>query len=69
MGFVWLRGLASQATGKWVVLEVGTDGLFNHVDRDLGDQDFERELQRRIADAFWKAAHNYDDMSPKSRDS
>jgi glutathione synthase/RimK-type ligase-like ATP-grasp enzyme len=48
--------LLRKPTGEWVVLEVGTDGLFNHVDRDLGDQDFERELHRRIADAFWRAA-------------
>jgi glutathione synthase/RimK-type ligase-like ATP-grasp enzyme len=48
--------LLRKPTGEWVVLEVGTDGLFNHVDRDLGDHEFERELQQRIADAFWKAA-------------
>ena len=60
--------LLRKPTGEWVVLEVGTDGLFNHVDRDLDDQDFERELRQRIADAFWKAAQSYDDMSPKSRD-
>jgi hypothetical protein len=52
--------LLRKPTGEWVVLEVGTDGLFNHVDRDLGDQEFERELHRRVADAFWKAARNYD---------
>ena len=27
--------------------------MFNHVDRDLGDTAFERELDRRIAEAFW----------------
>ena len=42
--------------GEWVVLEVGTDGGFNHVDRDLGFPDFEDELNRRVAGAFWKAA-------------
>jgi glutathione synthase/RimK-type ligase-like ATP-grasp enzyme len=42
--------------GDWLVLEVGTDGLFNHVDRDLGDPALEDELHRRIADSFWKAA-------------
>jgi hypothetical protein len=46
-------------------LEVGTDGLFNHVDRDLGDQVFERELHRRVADAFWKAAKSYDNTPAK----
>jgi len=43
-------------TGEWVVLEVGTDGLFNHVDRDIGDPDLEREMDQRIALAFWRAA-------------
>jgi len=33
---------------------VGTDGLANHVDRALGDAEMESELQRRIAEAFWK---------------
>lgn len=60
--------LLRKPTGEWVVLEVGTDGLFNHVDRDLGDHDFERELHQRIADAFWKAAQSYDTESPKNRD-
>jgi hypothetical protein len=48
--------LLCRPTGEWVVLEVGTDGLFNHVDRDLGDADLERELHQRVADAFWRAA-------------
>ncbi len=42
--------------GEWVILEVGTDGLFNHVDRDLGDQGLEQELHHRVAVAFWKVA-------------
>jgi len=48
--------LLRKPTGAWVILEVGTDGLFNHVDRDVGDQALERELHQRVADAFWKAA-------------
>lgn len=40
-------------TDEWVVLEVGTDGMFNHVDRDLGLPEMELELQRRVAEAFW----------------
>lgn len=48
--------LLRKPTGEWVVLEVGTDGLFNHVDRDLGDEHLERELHQRVADSFWKAA-------------
>lgn len=41
---------------EWLVLEVGTDGLFNHVDRDLGDTEFEKILLQRIANAFWQEA-------------
>lgn len=55
--------LLNRPTGEWVVLEVGTDGLFNHVDRDLGDVEFERELHRRVADAFWRWARRHDDGS------
>jgi hypothetical protein len=39
--------------GKWLVLEVGTDGMFNHVDRDLGLPELQLEIQRRVAEAFW----------------
>jgi glutathione synthase/RimK-type ligase-like ATP-grasp enzyme len=42
--------------GDWVVLEVGTDGLFNHVDREFDDEDFLRDLNGHIANAFWTAA-------------
>ena len=52
--------LLQKPTGEWLVLEVGTDGLFNHVDRDIGDPDLERELQQRVARAFWKAAENFE---------
>jgi hypothetical protein len=45
--------LLQRPTGEWVVLEVGTDGIYNHVDRDLGLPQLEAELARRIADAFW----------------
>lgn len=40
-------------TGEFVVLEVGTDGMFNHVDRELNCPELEREIQRRIAESFW----------------
>lgn len=46
--------LLRRPTGEWVVLEVGTDGMFNHVDRDLGLPELEREIQRQIAEAFWR---------------
>ncbi len=45
--------LLRRPTGEWLVLEVGTDGVFNHVDRDLGLPAVERELHRRVAEAFW----------------
>ncbi len=45
--------LLRRPTGEFVVLEVGTDGMFNHVDRELNNPEFEREILRRIAEAFW----------------
>ena len=39
--------------GRWLVLEVGTDGVFNHVDRSLDLPDVETELSQRLAEAFW----------------
>ncbi|WP_193376999.1 ATP-grasp domain-containing protein [Frigoriglobus tundricola] len=45
--------LLRRRTGEWVVLEVGTDGLFNHVDRELGLPGLEHEVQWRVAEAFW----------------
>jgi len=41
---------------RWLVLEVGTDGLFNHVDRDIGDSAFENILLQKIVKAFWQEA-------------
>ena len=46
--------LLRRPAGEWVVLEVGTDGLFNHVDRDLGDATIGNEILRRISAAFWR---------------
>lgn len=51
--------LLRRPTGEWVVLEVGTDGLFNHVDRDLGDSKLEDEILRRINAAFWRGARGF----------
>lgn len=48
--------LLQRPTGEWVVLEVGTDGLFNHVDRNFEDVDLERDLNQRVAKAFWTVA-------------
>ena len=38
--------------GRWLVLEVGTDGVFNHVDRDVDLPGLSDEIDRRIAAAF-----------------
>ena len=43
-------------SGKWVVLEVGTDGIYNHVDRALDCPSLEAELSDRLAKAFWQKA-------------
>jgi hypothetical protein len=43
--------------GEWLALEVGTDGLYNHVDRDIGNSDFERCLNEKLSTAFLRAAH------------
>lgn len=51
--------LLQKPDGSWVALEVGTDGLVNHVDRDIGDAEFEQELNKRIAAAFWRAANQF----------
>lgn len=34
-------------------MEIGADGMFNHVDRDLGLAELESEIQRRVAETFW----------------
>lgn len=38
--------------GAWYALEVGTDGIHNIVDRDVGNDAFLALLTQRIADAF-----------------
>ena len=45
--------LLSPSAG-WIVLEVRTDGIFNHVDRDLGILHLEREIDQRLACALWE---------------
>ncbi len=40
--------------GKWCALEVGTDGIYNHVDRDLDNNPLLDELNERLAIAIWK---------------
>jgi len=48
--------LLCRPEGEWLALEVGTDGLFNHVDRDLGNLAMENQLNQQVAKAFWRAA-------------
>lgn len=43
-------------TKKWMVIEVGTDGLHSYVDRDLGIRTIESALSARVSDSFWSAA-------------
>lgn len=56
LGSFGCADLLRRPSGQWVVLEVGTDGLHNHVDRELGDPEVERELRRRVAESFWARA-------------
>lgn len=37
---------------RWLALEVGTDGLWNHVDRDIGVRGITDELEARLTKAF-----------------
>jgi glutathione synthase/RimK-type ligase-like ATP-grasp enzyme len=46
--------LMKDSSGRWMVLEVGTDGLVNHVDRDVDHSGLKEEINRRLAIAFWK---------------
>ena len=38
---------------RWYALEVGTDGIYNHVDRDIDNDTILDELNERLAIAFW----------------
>lgn len=38
--------------GRWLALEVGTDGLWSHIDRALGLPTIEKEIETRLAHAF-----------------
>ena len=50
--------LIQTADGKWLLLEVGTDGQFNHVDRELGLPQMENEITERITKSFWAWAQS-----------
>jgi glutathione synthase/RimK-type ligase-like ATP-grasp enzyme len=46
--------LMRDAHGRWLVLEVGTDGIANHVDRDVDLGSLSDDIDRRLAIAFWR---------------
>jgi glutathione synthase/RimK-type ligase-like ATP-grasp enzyme len=46
--------LVKDINNNWYALEVGTDGIYNHVDRDLDNESLVDEINERLAIAFWK---------------
>jgi glutathione synthase/RimK-type ligase-like ATP-grasp enzyme len=44
--------LMRDANANWLVLEVNTDGVFNHVDRDINVGNIAREIDERLAATF-----------------
>ncbi len=46
--------LIKNKQGKWYALEVGTDGIYNHVDREVENDKLFDEINERLARAFWK---------------
>lgn len=56
LGSFGCADLMRDLDGRWLVLEVGTDGVFNHVDRDIADDAFLSDLHARIAAAFLSAS-------------
>ncbi len=46
--------LMRDQAGHWLVLEVNTDGVFSHVDRDINLGGIAEEIDRRLAQAFWQ---------------
>jgi hypothetical protein len=50
--------LVKDIRGSWYALEVGTDGIYNYVDRDIDNNDLLDEINERLAIAFWKNLGN-----------
>lgn len=50
--------LLKNEEGKWYALEVGTDGIYNHVDREVENENLFHEINERLAKAFWKSLGN-----------
>ncbi len=52
LGSFGCADLMCNADGEWLVLEVGTDGIWTHVDRDIKVGGIEAEIDARLAQAF-----------------
>jgi hypothetical protein len=50
--------LVKDVRGSWYALEVGTDGIYNYVDRDIDNDRLFHEINERLAIAFWKNLGN-----------
>jgi hypothetical protein len=50
--------LVKDIRGSWYALEVGTDGIYSYVDRDIENDDLLDEINERLAIAFWKNLGN-----------
>jgi len=44
--------LVKDIHGNWLVLEIGTDGIYNIVDRDYSNEQFDALLHSKIAESF-----------------
>ncbi|MEO7714952.1 MAG: ATP-grasp domain-containing protein [Capsulimonas sp.] len=51
--------LIARPSGEWLVLEVGSDGVYNHVDRDIGDLELVREIEERLGQCFQSLRKSY----------
>ena len=46
--------LLQRSTGEWLALEVGTDGICNHIDREVENPELIQAWDQKVAEAFWK---------------
>lgn len=58
LGSFGCADLMRNEQGRWLVLEVNTDGIFNHVDRDIAIGNIAAEIEQRLAQAFWSWVGN-----------
>lgn len=52
LGSFGCADLMRDSAGRWLALEVNTDGVFQHVDRDVPEA-IAREIEDRLARAIW----------------